>query len=158
MIKGMIGMNKKEFVRKVAETLRDNNIRKPISSPKHVFHISDDYGNSKDFAVKQSDKSILFTVADIENIVDACLLVVSDSLEKGDSLSIRGFGTLGLRYRKGRKMKDTNGEWIECPPGFMPKFTCGNDLKRSAKLYEIATQDKLAASRLLRSAGDSDGA
>jgi nucleoid DNA-binding protein len=150
-------MNRKEFVRKVAETLRDNDIRKPVSSPKHVFHISDDCGNSKDFVVKQSDKSILFTVIDIENIVDACLSVVADLLKNGDTLSIRGFGTLGLRYRKGRKMRDTNGEWIECPPGFMPKFTCGNELKRSAKLYEVAMQDKLKASRLLRGAGASDG-
>lgn len=150
-------MNRKEFVRKVAETLRDNDIRKPVSSPKHVFHISDDCGNSKDFVVKQSDKSILFTVIDIENIVDACLSVVADLLKNGDTLSIRGFGTLGLRYRKGRKMRDTNGEWIECPPGFMPKFTCGNELKRSAKLYEVAMQDKLKAGRLLRGAGASDG-
>ena len=150
-------MNKKEFVRKVAEVLRDSDIRKPVSSPRHVFHISDDEGNSKDFVVKQSDKNVLFTVVDIENIVDACLTVISNSLENGDSLSIRGFGTLGLRYRKGRKMKDTNGEWIECPPGFVPKFSFGNDLKRSARLYEVSVQDKLTASRILRTAGDLDG-
>lgn len=149
-------MNRKEFVRKVAETLRENNIRKPVSSPKHVFHISDDCGNSKDFVVKQSDKNTLFTVIDIENIVDTCLSVVADLLKNGDTLSIRGFGTLGLRYRKGRKMKDTNGEWIECPPGFMPKFTCGNELKRSAKMYEVAMQEKLKVSRLLRGEGASN--
>lgn len=148
--KGFEGMNKKEFVRKVAETLREHNIRKPVSSPRHVFHISDDEGNTKDFVIKQSDKSVLFTVIDIENIVDVCLSVIADSLENGDALSIRGFGTLGLRYRKGRKMKDTSGQWIECPAGFVPKFTFGNDLRRSAKLYETAIQEKLEVSRIQR--------
>lgn len=151
-------MNKKEFSRKVAETLRNNDIRKPVISPKHVFHISDDCGNSKDFVVKQSDRNLLFTIMDVENIVDACLDVIIKLLANGDSITFRGFGTLGLRYRKGRRMRDNSGEWIDCPPGFMPKLVCGKDLKRSAKLYEVSLQEKLNESEALKALGEIDGA
>ena len=45
-------MNRMEFVRRVAQEMRENNMRKPISTPKHVFHISDDEGNSKDLSLE----------------------------------------------------------------------------------------------------------
>lgn len=150
-------MNRREFVRKVTDVLRENDIRKPVYSAKHTFHISDDEGNSKDFIVKQKDRNLLFTIEDIDQIVNVCMAVIADALANGDSISVRGFGTLGLRYRKGRKMRDTNGEWIDCPPGFMPKFSCGNELKRSAKLYEASVNEKLEYSRALRQAGDENG-
>ena len=150
-------MNRKEFVRKVTDVLRDNSIRKPVYSTSHTFHISDDYGNAKDFVVKQKDKSLQFTIDDIDNVVEVCIAVISDALKRGDSISFRGFGTLGLQYHKGRKMKDMQGEWIECPPFFAPKFSFGNDLKKCAKIYEMSVNDKLQSSKASRIVGDFDG-
>ncbi|MBP5462526.1 MAG: HU family DNA-binding protein [Lachnospiraceae bacterium] len=98
-------MNRREFVRRIANVMRENNIRKPVSSPKQVFHISDDEGNKKDFVVKKTDKSVLFTVDDVEAVVDACLYVIEESLKRGVPVCIRGVGSLGLKYRKPRATK-----------------------------------------------------
>lgn len=98
-------MNRKELVRRIANVMRENDIRKPVSSQKQVFHISDDEGNSKDFVVKKTDKGVLFTYDDVEAVMDTCLAVIGDSLKRGESVSIRGFGTLSLNYRKPRVNK-----------------------------------------------------
>ena len=58
-------MNRNEFVRRVTSVMRENDIRKPVSSPKQVFHISDDEGNSKDFVVRKTDKKVIFTIDDV---------------------------------------------------------------------------------------------
>ena len=63
-------MNRKEFARRVATLMREKDIRKPVSIPKQVFHISDDEGNSRDFVVRKTDKSVQFTI---------CLLYTSPS-------------------------------------------------------------------------------
>lgn len=44
-------MNRQAFIKNVADLLREKNIKKPISIPKQVFHISDNDGNSKDFTI-----------------------------------------------------------------------------------------------------------
>ena len=99
-------MVRKELIRRTADVLRENNIRKPISIPKQVFHISDDEGNHKDFTVKKVDKSVAFTVEDIEAVLDACQYVIQDAVKSGEDITLRGFGTLGKRYRKARVVKD----------------------------------------------------
>ena len=136
-------MNRKELVRRVAAVMKDNGIRKPISSPKQVFHISDDEGNTKDFVVKKTDKSVLFTIDDVESMVDAFICVIEDALKHGDSVSIRGFGTLGLHHRKARATKHpTTGEPIEVEARYVPKFFFGNDLRLCAKMFELSLKEK----------------
>ena len=68
-------MNRKELVRRIANVMRENNIRKPVSSQKQVFHISDDEGNTKDFVVKKTDKGVLFTYDDVEAMMDTLSLI-----------------------------------------------------------------------------------
>ena len=136
-------MNRKELVRRVALALRDNNVRKPVSSPKQVFHISDDEGNTKDFVVKKTDKTVLFTVDDIEAIIDACVNVVEDALKHGESVSIRGFGTLGLHYRKARATKHpVTGEPVEVDARYVPKFSFGDSLRFCAKVFELSLDEE----------------
>lgn len=131
-------MNKKEFVSRVAEALRENNMRKPVSVKKHTFHITDDEGNSADFNIKQRDKSVLYTVDDTTNIIDACLAVILDAIRNGEEINIKGFGCLGLRHRAARRTKEPNsGEWCEVEARYVPKFAYGNDLRMAARLYEI---------------------
>lgn len=137
-------MNKKEFISCVSELLRTNDIKKPISIPKQIFHISDDDGNSKDFTIKKTDKSVLYTRDDVVAIVDACIYVMQESLKKGEPISFNGFGTLGLIYRKPRATKcfGTNDD-IVIDGRYVPKFSFGNDLRMCAKVYELSLSDKL---------------
>lgn len=136
-------MNKKEFISKVAETLRENNLRKPVSMRKHTFHITDDDGNSADFNIRKQEKSVLYTVDDAANIIDACLAVILDSIKNGEEINIKGFGSLGLHYRAARRTKEPNsGEWCEIEARYVPKFAYGNDLRMAARLYEASLADK----------------
>lgn len=135
-------MNRKELVRRIAAVMRENDIKKPVSFPKQVLHISDDEGNTKDFIVKKSDKSIAFTVDDIEAMMDACLCVTEDALKHGEHISIRGFGTLALHHRKARTTKHPDtGELVDVEARYVPKFTFGNDLRLCAKIYELSLTD-----------------
>ena len=137
-------MNRKELVRRIASVLRDNNIRKPISAQKQVFHISDDEGNTSDFTVKKSDRSVLFTYDDIESILDACIAVIEDALKQGDTINIRGFGSLALHYRKARTTKHPEtGEEVPVPGRYVPKFTSGKNLRICAKIFEMGLNDGL---------------
>ena len=142
-------MNKKDFIRCVSESLRMNNTRKPIHMPKQIFHITDDEGNSKKFTIKKTDKEILYTKDDVENIVEACLHVIQESLKQGEPITFHGFGTLGLNYRKSRKTKlvGTNKEII-IKGRYLPKFTFGNNLRMCAKMYELSLEDNPEESKV----------
>lgn len=136
-------MNCKELVRRVACVMRENDVRKSVSYPKQVFHISDSEGNSKDFVIKKTNKSVLFTAEDVESIIDSCLCVIEDAIKKGECISVRGFGTLGLHYRKSRTTKHPRtGEIVSVKSRFVPKFTFGNNLRMCAKIYELSLDEK----------------
>lgn len=136
-------MNKKEFASRVAEALRENNMRKPVSVKKHTFHITDDEGNSADFNIKQRDKAVLYTVDDASNVIDACLAVILDAIRKGEEINIKGFGCLGLHHRAARRTKEPNsGEWCEIEARYVPKFAYGNDLRMAARLYEVGLAER----------------
>lgn len=135
-------MNKKDLISRAAEVLRNNDIRKPVSTPKQVFHISDDDGNHKDFVVRQTDKAVLYNSSDVAAILDACLAVVEDAIKHGEDISIHGFGTLGVHQRAARTTKHPEtGETVEVCARYVPKFSFGNNLRMAAKLYELSLQD-----------------
>ena len=79
-------MNKKELSSRVAEVLRANNIRKPVSVKKQTFHITDEDGNTADFHIKQQDKNVLYTVDDTANVIDACI-----AAEIEEIIVVRGY-------------------------------------------------------------------
>lgn len=135
-------MNRKELTRRTADLLRLNDVRKPVVIPKQVLHISDDEGNQRDFSVKKADKKALFTIEDVEAILDALLSVTHDAIRHGEQVTIRGFGTLCLRFRKAREMKHVStGEDTISEARYLPKFISGKDLKFSAKRYELSLGD-----------------
>lgn len=136
-------MNRIGLVRAVAAAMREKNIRKIVSSPKHVFHISDDEGNHKNFVVRQTEKGVLFTNDDVEAVLDTCLQVIEEAMKRGEQVSIRGFGSLGLKYRKSRATKKPGTEeWVDVQSRYVPKFAFGNDLRRCAMVYELSLADK----------------
>lgn len=151
-------MNKRDFVKRVSEVLRDSDIKKPISIPKQVFHISDDEGNSKDFTVKKVDKYAIYTANDISAIMDACLYVIQESLKKGEPISLHGFGTFSLRYRKPRATKSIKeNEAIVIEGRYVPKFSFGNELRLCAKMYELSLSDRLPEPEPVFDEADEEG-
>jgi DNA-binding protein HU-beta len=135
-------MNKRQLASRVVEVMRKNNIRKSVLVPKKVFHISDDEGNTKNFVVKSADKNVLFSVDDVETILDTALQVIVESLKTGEPVTIQGFGSFGLKYRKARVTKQLGtDEWIDIAARYVPKFSFGNSLRMAAKLYELSLED-----------------
>ena len=127
----------------MSEVMRENNIRKPVSIPKRVFHISDDDGNHKDFTVKQIDKSVIYTAGDIEVMLDTMQYVIQEAMKNGEDIRLRGFGTFTKRYRKESVVKNVlNGEEVHLPGHYYPVFIPGNDLRRSLQVYEQSLADQ----------------
>jgi len=136
-------MNKNEFAVAIAARLKEEGFGKVVTSPRHVFHISDDEGNTKDFVVRKTDKTVSLNSKDVYAVLDVACDVLMDILKNGDTLSISGIGNLGLKYRKPRKINDrfNSGDWIETSGKYVPCFTSGKDLKIAAKLYELSLID-----------------
>jgi len=137
-------MNRKDFIRKVTANLRDNNLRKPIRSPRHVFHISDDEGNSKDFIIKANQREYIYTEEDVERFVTAALDVIVDALKDGDNVNFSGYGSIGLKYRKGRHVRNdlvNKGEYLFLPGHNVPKLFAGKQLKIAAKIFDMKTDE-----------------
>ena len=136
-------MNRRDLTRSAADVLRRSNARKIITIPKQVLHISDDSGTQKDFVVKRADKEVLYTIDDVGIILDALICVIKESLKAGEPVSIHGFGTFGLKYRKPRQTKQVNtDDTITIDGRFVPKFSFGNDLRLCAKIYEMSFDDR----------------
>ena len=135
-------MNRKQFIRRIAEVMREENIRKSFTTPKKVLHIIDDDGNKKDFVIKSKDKDILFTIEDVERIIDKAIFVIQEQLKQGEPITIQGFGSLGLKYRKARATKKVGtDEWIDVDERYVPKFSFGNTLRLCARIYEQSLED-----------------
>ncbi len=135
-------MNKKELVRRTASEMRQRELRKPVSLPKQVLHISDDEGNSKDFVVKKTDKTVIYTIEDVEAVIDTCLEVIEAAIRGGETVTVHGFGSLGLKYRKPRSLKHVaTGERTVAEGRFVPHFLAGNNLKVDARIFETALED-----------------
>lgn len=136
-------MTRKDLTKRAADYLHNGGIRKPVSTKKKVFHISDDDGNSKDFIVKATDKTVMYTIDDIESILDALIEVTVDALKNGEPVTIRGFGGLDIKYRKERKTKiPMTDEWVTVDARCVPHFTFGHWLRMAAKQYELLLEEK----------------
>lgn len=137
-------MKRKELIRRVALAMREKNIRKSVSIPKHAFRISDDDGNTRVFHVKQTDKSVLFTADDIEAMLDICISVIEDALRSGEDISIQGFGRLYLKYRKPKTVINNmdGGKEMRSSGKYVPMFSSGTDLIRCAQMYAQSLEDK----------------
>ena len=151
-------MNRKDFTKRVTSVLRENNVRKPISTPKHVFHISDDEGNTKDFVIKQTEKNVIYTYNDVDAVLEAVFEVIKDALSRGEEISVRGFGTFGLKYRKARHTKNMyTNERLDIAARYVPRFSFGDQLRMCAKLYELSLGDKLFEDTPKSCEAESDG-
>jgi DNA-binding protein HU-beta len=85
--------------------------------------------NKKDLIGKiASDASLTRTQA--TRALDAILEGIQSSLEKGDRVTISGFGTFGVSHRKARRvLNPQNGRSMEVAARRVPRFAAGADLK-----------------------------
>lgn len=70
--------------------------------------------------------------SDATAVLDATLAVIQETLEKGEKISVTGFGTFEIRER-GEKIcinPKTKTKMV-CPPCKFPVFKAGRNLKRT---------------------------
>lgn len=137
-------MNRTDFVGAISSKLRELGLRKPIRTPKHVFHISDDSGTTKNFIVKQTERSEIYTHDDIENILSAAADVIRESLARGEKIQLHGFGTFGLKWKKERRVKHpASGEMVTIKGRYMPEFTFVREFRVFGRLYELSLEEMM---------------
>jgi len=77
-----------------------------------------------------SEKSPAFMEDDVAIAVQTILDSISRTLENGNRVEIRGFGSFGLNYRSSRKGRNPkSGDPVLVPPKFAPHFKAGKELK-----------------------------
>ena len=67
---------------------------------------------------------------DVEFSVNSILAHMSGSLGSGNRVEIRGFGSIGLRYRRPRSGRNPkSGERVSVPGKYVPHFKAGRLLR-----------------------------
>ncbi|MCP4703921.1 MAG: integration host factor subunit beta [candidate division Zixibacteria bacterium] len=70
------------------------------------------------------------TRTDVAVVVDALLDTVKKSMESGNNIEIRGFGTFKVKLRKERKARNPRtGEVVPVPGRKVPVFKPSNEFK-----------------------------
>ena len=77
---------------------------------------------------------VVKTKKDAQAAVDCVLSAITKALEKGESVSLIGFGTFKVADRKARKGRNPQtGEDIYIAASKVPKFVAGKALKEAVK-------------------------
>jgi DNA-binding protein HU-beta len=72
------------------------------------------------------------TKTDVDKIVTSLTEVITDELEKGDSVSLKGFGTFEVRSRSERTGRNPRtGETLVIPASKVPAFKVSSALKKA---------------------------
>jgi DNA-binding protein HU-beta len=71
---------------------------------------------------------------DAEGAVEAVIDIVTETLQKGDSVAFTGFGTFQVSRRAARDgVNPATGEKIKIPAVTVPKFKAGKSLKDAVR-------------------------
>jgi len=77
---------------------------------------------------------VVSTKKEAQEAVDCVLSSITNSLKKGDTITLVGFGTFKVMKRKARKGRNPQtGEEIKIKASKAPKFTPGKALKEAVK-------------------------
>jgi len=80
-----------------------------------------------------SDKTGL-TKKDVRTVVDAVMETIANSLEKGEKVTLVGFGTFQVMQRKARRGRNPQtGEEIQISAKKVPKFVPGKGLREKVR-------------------------
>jgi DNA-binding protein HU-beta len=87
--------------------------------------------NKQELVASVADKAEM-TKKDAEKAVNALVDSIKEALNKGDKVSLVGFGTFEVRDRAARSGRNPqSGEAIKIPAGKVPAFRPGKELKES---------------------------
>jgi len=80
----------------------------------------------------------------IQKVIDNLLLALKDSLAKGQTIELRGFGTFEPRLRNGREKarNPRTGERVSYTPRYVAVFRPGQELKQKMREIEISDEKK----------------
>ena len=79
---------------------------------------------------KLSAKQPTLSAKEIENMVKDILEFISQSLENGDRVEVRGFGSFSLHHRQPRLGRNPKtGDSVNLSAKSVPYFKAGKDLK-----------------------------
>ncbi len=80
-------------------------------------------------------RSTGLTKVDTEAVIDGFLATITDSLQRGERVEFRGFGSFSLKVRKPKKARNPGtGEEIYLPERIVPVFKPSKILKDSINL------------------------
>lgn len=75
-------------------------------------------------------------VKEIENMVKDILEFISQSLENGDRVELRGFGSFSLHYRNPRLGRNPKtGDSVKLEAKSVPHFKAGKELKDRVNVF-----------------------
>ena len=75
-------------------------------------------------------------IKEIENMVKDTLEFISQSLENGDRVELRGFGSFSLHYRNPRLGRNPKtGDSVKLEAKSVPHFKAGKELKERVDIY-----------------------
>lgn len=91
--------------------------------------------NKSELIDKIASKHNLLPLKTVENAVKLLLDQLSNSLEKGQRVEVRGFGSFSLHYRKPRQGRNPKtGESVSLTGKFVPHFKPGKELRDRVNL------------------------
>jgi DNA-binding protein HU-beta len=82
--------------------------------------------------IERVSQAASISKAEAERAINAFKGAVTDSLRKGNKVTLVGFGTFGISHRKARRGYDPfNAELIKIPATKTVRFTAGKQLKEA---------------------------
>ncbi len=91
--------------------------------------------NKSELIEKIATKNSSLPLKTVESAVKILLEQLSDSLEQGQRIEVRGFGSFSLHYRKPRQGRNPKtGEIVSLTGKFVPHFKPGKELRDRVNL------------------------
>lgn len=139
------------LIKATTVTMKESGVGKDVQSGKHILHVSDEEGNKTDFVFKTTERRVPFSAEDVGEVIRTVIQVIEACIQRGETISVRGFGRLELKYYTPRRTHDLQtGEFIDIPGRCVPKFVAGSDLKTMARLYEHTLTEGSVETRIDR--------
>ena len=80
--------------------------------------------------IEAVSKGVKLTKRETGQILDALLETITDTLSKGEKVTLVGFGTFQIMQRKARRGRNPQtGEELQIPAKKVPKFVPGKGLR-----------------------------
>lgn len=134
-------MNRSGLISAISQYLKLGGIRKTVKTDRHILHVTDDDGNTVDFSVPGSEKTVALTKNDIDAVLSGLIRVVEDALRRGEPVSLRGFGSWHLKEHKGSvvHLLGPDGARVDLPR-YVAKFHVGHRLRLCARTYDMGVR------------------